>query len=169
MPWACGLYALQPDGSASTVLTGRLRERVGFDPSGRVMYHVDSRRRRLQRYRYDPDTGAATDPTLLVEFDDATPDGLCVDAEGCLWVALRDGWRVCRYARDGSPTARVDLPVPRPTAVCLLDGMLLITTALARLTDAALRAAPDSGRIFAAEVDVAAAPTHTWNGSPRQP
>jgi sugar lactone lactonase YvrE len=128
------------------------------------MYHVDSRRRGLHRYRYDLDTGTATDAWVLVEFDDATPDGLCVDAEGCLWVALWDGWRVCRYAPDGRWLAQVDLPVPRPTAVCLLDGALLITTARVGLTDAALRAAPDSGRIFAAEVHVAAAPTQAWNG-----
>ncbi|MFG1955309.1 SMP-30/gluconolactonase/LRE family protein [Micromonospora sp. NPDC048830] len=162
-PWSGGLYRLEPDGSVATVLTGvGCANGLGFDPAGETMYHVDSRRRRLTRYRYDLATGAAGDPRVLVEFDDATPDGLCVDAEGCLWVAMWDGWGVRRFAPDGTALARVEVPVPRPTAVCLVAGTLVVTTAWLGLDEATRRAAPDSGRIFAVDVGVDAPPTHTW-------
>ncbi|MER7443839.1 SMP-30/gluconolactonase/LRE family protein [Micromonospora avicenniae] len=162
-PWSGGLYRLEPDGSTATVLTGiGCANGLGFDPAGETMYHVDSRRRRLASYRYDPTTGEASDPRALVQFHDATPDGLCVDAEGCLWVAMWDGWCVRRFAPDGTPLARVPLPVPRPTAVCLVAGTLVVTTAWIGLDEATLQTAPDSGRIFAAEVGIDAAPTYTW-------
>ncbi|MFE9656960.1 SMP-30/gluconolactonase/LRE family protein [Micromonospora sp. NPDC006431] len=164
-PWTGGLYRLEPDGSVATVLTGvGCANGLGFDPTGETMYHVDSRRQRLTAYRYDPAAGTATEERVLAEFTDATPDGLCVDAEGCLWIAMWDGWSVHRFAPDGTPLARVDLPVPRPTATCLIEGVLVITSAWIGLDDAARRAAPDSGRIFAAEVGVSAAPAHTWDG-----
>jgi sugar lactone lactonase YvrE len=165
-PWSGGLYRLDPDGSVSTVLTGvGCANGLGFNPAGDVMYHVDSRRRTLTSYRYDPATGAASDQRILVEFSDATPDGLCVDAEGGLWIAMWNGWCVRRFAPDGTPLARVDVPVPRPTATCLVDGTLVVTSAWLGLDEAARRAAPDSGRVFAAEVGVAAAAAHTWNGT----
>jgi sugar lactone lactonase YvrE len=164
-PWSGGLFRLDPDGSVATLLTGiGCANGLGFNPAGDIMYHVDSRRRRLDRYRYDPATGTVSDPHVLVEFAAATPDGLCVDAEGCLWIAMWDGWSVRRYAPDGSPLARVEVPVPRPTATCLIDGTLVITSGWIGLDDAARRAAPDSGRIFAAEVGVGSAPTYTWDG-----
>ncbi|MEV5695275.1 SMP-30/gluconolactonase/LRE family protein [Micromonospora globbae] len=162
-PYSGGLYRLEPDGAVATVLTGiGCANGLGFDPAGQTMYHVDSRRRRLTSYRYDQATGEAADPRVLVEFDDVTPDGLCVDAEGCLWVAMWDGWNVRRLTPGGVELARVQLPVPRPTAVCLAAGTLLVTTAWIGLDEGARRAAPDSGRIFAADVGVDAAPTHTW-------
>ena len=163
-PWTGGLYRLEPDGSVATVLTRvGCANGLGFNPAGNTMYHVDSRRRRLDTYRYDPATGAAIERRLLVEFTDATPDGLCVDAEGCLWIAMWDGWSVRRFAPDGTPLERVDVPVPRPTAVCLVDGRLIITSAWIGLDEPARRAAPDSGRIFAADVGVGAGPAYTWD------
>jgi sugar lactone lactonase YvrE len=76
-----------------------------------------------------------------------------------------DGWCVRRFAPDGTLLAQVDVPVPRPTATCLVDGTLVVTSAWLGLDEAARRAAPDSGRVFAAEVGVAAAAAHTWNGT----
>jgi sugar lactone lactonase YvrE len=162
-PWSGGLYRLEPDGSVATVLDDiGCANGLGFDPAGETMYHVDSRRRRLTAYRYDPASGEAGDPRTLVECDDATPDGLCVDAEGCLWVAMWDGWSVRRFAPDGTLLTQVRVPVPRPTAVCLVAGTLVVTTAWIGLDEATRRAAPDSGRIFAVEVGVDAGPTYTW-------
>jgi sugar lactone lactonase YvrE len=164
-PWSGGLYRLEADGTVATVVAGiGCANGLGFNRAGDTMYHVDSRRRRLASYHYDAATGTATDPRVLVEFSDATPDGLCVDADGCLWIAMWDGWSVRRFAPDGTCLAQVDVPVPRPTAVCLVEGTLLITSAWIGLDDASRRAAPDSGRIFAVEVGVGAAPADTWDG-----
>lgn len=165
-PWSGGLYRLEPDGSLATVLTGfGCANGLGFDPAGETMFHVDSRRRQLTRYRYHAATGEASDPHVLVEFDDATPDGLCLDAEGCLWITMWDGWSVRRFAPDGRQLAQVRLPVPRPTAVCLVNGTLVVTSAWIGLDETSRRAAPESGRIFAVEVGVDAPPSYTWGAA----
>jgi sugar lactone lactonase YvrE len=69
---------------------------LGWSPDGDVFYHTDSIRRHIYRYDYDMASGSATNRTLLVDFGDVAevPDGLAVDVDGNLWVAMYDGWRL---------------------------------------------------------------------------
>src|SRR5690606_31843403 len=86
------------------------------------------------------------------------PDGMTVDAEGGLWVALWDGWRIVRYAPDGRVERTITLPVPRPTAMSFGGDdyrQLFITTASIGLSDAQLAAAPLSGSLFVCTPGVA--------------
>jgi sugar lactone lactonase YvrE len=81
---------------------------------------------------------------------------MTIDAEGCLWVAHWDGWRVTRYGPDGKPRQIVRMPVKRPTS-CAFGGrglsILYVTSARMGLTDAELAAAPLSGSVFAVNTD----------------
>ena len=87
-------------------------------------------------------------PLLEIELPGAVPDGLTVDAEGFLWVALWDGGRVRRYTPDGRLDREVMLPVDRPTSVAFggasLDA-LYVTTARHGLSAAALDRQPLAG------------------------
>ena len=77
------------------------------------------------------------------------PDGLTVDAEGFVWLAVWDGWMVIRYEPDGRVVQRLALPGPRPTSCCFGGAdlrTLYITTASVRLPARCIRAAGDRVR-----------------------
>ena len=86
-----------------------------------------------------------------------------MDAEGCLWVALWDGWKVARYTPGGKLDREIIMPIPRPTSCCFGgDGLrtLYITSARIRLSRETLREAPLSGGLFALELDTPGIPTN---------
>ena len=65
----------------------------------------------------DGDGGARNRRTFLT-FDegDGYPDGMTVDAEGCLWIAFWDGWCVRRYSPDAELLETIEVPVARPSS-----------------------------------------------------
>ena len=90
-PGAGALYRLELDGSCTTVLTGlTIANGIGWSPDGSTMYLNDSGTGCLETFRFDSDSGAITDRRTLVRSDQpgVVPDGLTVDAEGGIWVAL---------------------------------------------------------------------------------
>jgi sugar lactone lactonase YvrE len=83
------------------------------------------------------------------------PDGLTVDAEGCVWVALFGGSAVHRYTPDGDLLAVVPIPAAQVTA-CTFGGpnldRLYITTSREGLDDAAQATQPLAGALFSVDV-----------------
>jgi sugar lactone lactonase YvrE len=107
---------------------------LGWSPDDRLMYHVDTPRRRIDVYEFDALRGAlgARRAAIPVAPEHGRPDGLAVDAEGGLWLALWGGGAVQRYAPDGGVDARVELPVSQVTSCCFGDsdlGTLFVTSA----------------------------------------
>src|SRR5690242_7095720 len=98
------------------------------------MYLNDSGTGCLDAFRFDGPSGTISDRRTLVHIDQpgVAPDGLTVDEEGGIWVALWNGAAVHRYAPDGSLLSAVQLPVRRPTS-CAFGGpnrdTLFVTTA----------------------------------------
>ena len=132
------LSRITGDGTAETVLGDvTISNGIGWSPDGRAMYYVDTPTRRIDVFRFED--GKATDRRRFAEIEDGagSPDGLTVDAEGGVWVALWDGSAVRRYTPDGELERAVALPVPRVTA-CAFGGPnltdLYITTARVGLT-----------------------------------
>ena len=71
---------------------------IGWSPDGTTMYHVDSPRRRVDAYDFDVTSGLLTNPRVFADVGPGgVPDGLCVDAEGGVWVCVWDGGKVVRY------------------------------------------------------------------------
>jgi D-xylonolactonase len=129
------LYRLDRDRSATRILGGVGRTNgLGFSPDGGYLYYTDTHRREIYRFDYDRATGRLSGQEVLVRTpDDAgSPDGLAVDAEGCLWSAMWGGGCVLRFRPDGCEDGRIDLPTPRVTSVAFggagLDT-LFVTTA----------------------------------------
>jgi sugar lactone lactonase YvrE len=160
------LYRLDPDRTLHTVLTGvSVSNGLGWSPDGTTMYYVDTRTHGVDVFDHDPSTGAVTNRRRLVEVDRGWPDGMTVDAEGCLWVALWDGWGLRRYAPDGRLVTTVEVPAQRVTS-CAFGGpdlsTLYVTTARVGLRD--LRDQPAAGALFACEPGVAGLAPGEWAG-----
>ncbi|GAA0627680.1 SMP-30/gluconolactonase/LRE family protein [Kutzneria viridogrisea] len=118
------LARVEPDGTAKVVLDSvTISNGIGWSPDTRLMYYVDTPTRRIDVFDYDLDGGEAVNrrPLCSVEGTDGFPDGLCVDAEGCVWVALWGGSAVRRYTPDGRLDREVAMPVQQPTA-CAFGG-----------------------------------------------
>ena len=153
-PGAGGLYVLEPNGRVRQVLWDvGISNGIGWSPDDRRMYYVDSVTQRIDVFDFDAEAGILTNRRCLVEIpeSDGAPDGLCVDSEGLIWVALWDGGAIHRYSPEGRLAGKLELPVTRPTSVAfggpeLRD--LYITTARYALNDVQLKDQPDAGALF---------------------
>jgi sugar lactone lactonase YvrE len=158
------LYRLETDGTVEPMLSGvSISNGIDWDPSGRWCYYVDTPERRIDRFAFDGERGELGRRGTLVDLGNApgAPDGLTVDADGCVWVAMWEGGQVRRHAPDGRLLAVVDLPVERPTS-CAFGGpaldRLYITTSRHELSAQQLAEQPHAGKVFCLEPGVAGRP-----------
>ncbi|MGP3970789.1 SMP-30/gluconolactonase/LRE family protein [Streptomyces sp. 6N223] len=151
------LDRVAPDGTAATVAGEvTVSNGIGWSPDGSLMYYIDTPTRRVDVFTVTGD-GGVTGRRPLVDVSDVpgSPDGLTVDAEGCVWVAFWDGAAVRRYTPEGKLDRTLSVPVARPTA-CAFGGPsltdLYVTTARTGIDAAAEPLAgsvlvfPDAGR-----------------------
>jgi sugar lactone lactonase YvrE len=170
-PGAAALYRFD-DAGLTQVLDGvSLSNGLGWSPDGRRMYYVDSLTHRIDLFDFDAAAGAISDrrPFVEIEPEDGFPDGLAIDDEEGVWVALFRGHSVRRYGPDGSLDRVLELPVAKVTA-CAFGGddgrTLYVTTA-------SIGGEPEpAGSVFAGELDVAgppARPVHLGEGRSTAP
>lgn len=167
-PGGAAFYRLDADGTLHTVLTGvSCSNGLGWSPDGATMYYIDTPTGGVDAFDHDPDTGTVTNRRRLVDVERGWPDGLTVDAEGCLWVALWDGWGLRRYAPDGRLLTTVELPARRVTS-CAFGGpdlsVLYVTSARTGLSDDELARQPEAGSLFAFAPGVVGLPPGEWAG-----
>ncbi len=153
-PGAGTLYRLELDGRCSTVLTGlTISNGIGWSPDGATMYLSDSGTGFVEAFDFDDVTGAISGRRTLVQIDQPgmAPDGLTIDEQGDIWVAIYGGWAVNRYSPKGSLRATVQIPAAQTTS-CAFGGddrsTLFVTTGREGLDNAALERQPDAGRVF---------------------
>ncbi|MGY3848940.1 SMP-30/gluconolactonase/LRE family protein [Streptomyces hydrogenans] len=134
---------------------------LGWSPDGTLLYYADSPTRRVDVFDYDPATGALSGRRPFAVLDRGYPDGLTVDAEGNVWVAVWGGGEVLALTPGGVLHARVELPASHVTS-CAFAGpdldVLVITTATHGLSDDRRRAEPDAGRLFVCRPGVTGLP-----------
>ena len=128
------LSRITADGTLDVVLDDvDVSNGTGWSPDGRLMYYIDSPTCRIDVFDVGEDQKPFNRRQLAaIEEGAGFPDGLTVDADGCVWVALWDGGALRRYTPSGELDRVVPLPVRRPTA-CAFGGAdltdLYITTA----------------------------------------
>jgi sugar lactone lactonase YvrE len=153
-PGAGVLYRLELDGSCTTVMVGlTISNGIGWSPDSATMYLSDSGTATIDAFGFDAATGEISDRRTIVHVAEpgVAPDGLTIDEEGNIWVALWDGGAVRCYSPEGALVRTIPLPVDRPTS-CAFGGpdgaTLFVTTARHGLDEAALARQPDAGRVF---------------------
>lgn len=162
------LVRLEADGALTTLDDDLgLSNGLAWTADGRRLLSVDTARQTVFVRDYDPVTGAVGERRVHLRLDDGSPDGMAMDADDHLWVAVWGAGEVRRFGPDGSLVDRLAVPAPHTSCVAFAGDdlrTLVVTTARDGLHDDQLRAHPDSGRLFCARVDVPGVPVATWSG-----
>lgn len=146
----CGLWRFDATGGFAELAPGvSMSNGLGWSPDGTLMYYVDTMTRRIDVFDYDVGTGMVSGRRPWVSLpEDHLPDGLCVDAEGCVWLAVWGQSGVMCFAPDGALDRRIAVPTPLITS-CAFGGpdlgTLFITTACEDESD------PYAGQLFAVD------------------
>jgi sugar lactone lactonase YvrE len=165
------LLRLEADGSLTTIDDDLgLSNGLGWSPDGGTLYSADTARGVIFRRDYGPDT--IGDREEFIVFDDGVwPDGMTVDAQGNLWVAIWGGSGVRVLGPDGvertGAGARIDAPHSSSVAFAgpLLDR-LVVTSASRDLDDAERAQWPDAGGLFVGRPQAQGLPSSTWREAP---
>lgn len=140
---SAGLYRIDPDGGVRTMLDGlRLSNGLDWSPDGSIFYLIDSLELSVDAFDFDPERGEIANRRRLVRLDwgGGAANGMTVDGEGCLWVAVTGGGEVRRYTPGGELIGRIAIGVPGATS-CAFGGsdldVLFITSRSGRMPEIA--------------------------------
>lgn len=159
------LYRLGPGEPGVVLPDVTISNGLDASPDDSLVYYVDTPTRRVDVFDWSTDDGlTGRRPFVEIASADGVPDGLTVDAEGGVWVALWGGSAVRRYAPDGTLDAVLPLPVRQVTAMTFggdeLDH-LYVTTSSDKLGSGA---EPLAGAVFSAAVGVRGLPVRPYAG-----
>jgi sugar lactone lactonase YvrE len=167
-PGVAALYRLDPDLQVSRVVSGvTLSNGLGWSLDGRHMYYIDSMTQGVDVFDFEPADGSLGQRRRLITIPPAEglPDGLTVDAEGGLWIALHGSGTIRRY----TPDARIDRVVRVPPSMvtcCAFGGPdladLYITTMSLGMSELERRAQPQAGALFRCRPGVRGLPPHRF-------
>lgn len=164
---AAVLYCMEHDGSIRQVLDKlTVSNGLVWTADKQTMYFIDTPTRKVQAFAYDHETGAISEPREAVRIPEheGKPDGMAIDEQGRLWIALYGGGGVgCFDPETGEMLLKVNVPAPHTTS-CAFGGerldTLYITTARDGLSDEQLQEYPHSGGIFAIKPDAKGVPAN---------
>ena len=164
---AC-LYRLDTDGTVRRMLDGvTISNGIAWSGDGVTMFYIDSPTGRIDAFSYEPATGAISDRRTVVRIpaEVGSPDGLTIDADGGLWLALWGGSAIHRYL-DGRLDRVIDMPVSQPTSCAFGGGdldELYVTSAWKGLSADARRAEPLAGAVFRVRPGVRGVPPSVYS------
>jgi sugar lactone lactonase YvrE len=162
--FVCSLYVVEGDGALRTITGGiAVSNGIGWDDDRGLMYYTDTWTHRIDVFDYDLETGEATNRRTFADVpeEDGLPDGLEVDAEGGVWVALFRGGEVRRFDPDGTVSERVTTPTSCPTSITFGGPDLrtaYVTSSRSWLTDEQRATEELGGAVLAFDAGVAGRP-----------
>lgn len=173
MPWGGkeplgSLYVLEPGGDVRELLNGvTISNGLAWTESGRRLYYIDSPTHSIDVFDVEPDSRVLGNRKSVATIPDAHPDGMAIDDEGLLWVAVAGGYRVDRVdPRNGDVVARVEVPVRQVTSVAFggarLD-QLFITTGKGMMHEGE-NPSPHAGDVFVVDPGVTGPPASRFAG-----
>ncbi|NHE57371.1 SMP-30/gluconolactonase/LRE family protein [Cyclobacterium plantarum] len=126
----------------------------------KTMYYIDSPTRKIQAFDFDIETGFISFKEIAVSIPEemGTPDGMCMDQNGKLWVAHYGGFGVYQWdPKTGMQLDKIDVAAPHVTSCAFVgpeNNELLITTARENLSDDMIQKYPQSGGVFLCKMPV---------------
>ena len=161
---AASLYRLDPDGSVHVVLDDvTVSNGLEWSPDGGRAFYNDTATFRVAVFDYSTERGL-TDRRTFADLGDLRPDGLTVDADGGVWVALSNGGAVRHYDDRGVLQDVLELPVRKVTA-CTFGGLgldrLYVTTSREGLDPGE---EPLAGSLFVADLGTKGLPARPFAG-----
>ncbi|MDC3284006.1 SMP-30/gluconolactonase/LRE family protein [Opitutales bacterium] len=133
------LYRLDQSGSLKRMIPGVTNSNgICWDLEKKLMYYIDTPTQKVTVYDYDLASGKIENSRIAVDFTkfsiEGSPDGMTMDSEGMLWVAMCHGGAVLQVNPDtGELLRKVLLPCVETTA-CTFGGnrldRLFVTTGI---------------------------------------
>lgn len=163
------LYRVEKTGACVKALDGvRVPNSLCWSPDDRTMYFTGPTLREVFAYDFDAESGTPGRRRVFAAIPEPhLPDGATVDEEGCVWLAVYQGWRLHRYAPDGRLVRTIELPVQSPTSLAFGGPdlrTLFITTATQRIAPEELAKQPLSGGVLAINPGVRGLPEPRFAG-----
>jgi sugar lactone lactonase YvrE len=169
-PGVASLYRLEPDYRVTRVLSNiTLSNGLDWTADNRRMYYIDSTTQRVDAFDFDLEHGTLGERHTVIDVprEIGLPDGMTVDAEGGLWVALHGSGSIRRYTPDGDLDGILRVPA-RQVTCCAFGGAdfgdLYITSMTYGLSSEALRDQPLAGAIFRTRPGVHGRPSYRFAG-----
>ena len=152
---AGNVYCLQTDLSVNKKIEHvTISNGIAWSLDHRVFYYIDTPAQEIVAYDYNTATGMISNKStvIVVPEEEGHPDGMTIDTEGMLWIALWGGWRITRWnPHTGKKILEIKLPVSKVSS-CTFGGPgledLFITTAAKDLSERELKEQPLSGSLF---------------------
>jgi len=158
------LYRFGPDLAAEVALPEvTVSNGLEWSPDDSLAYYVDTRTDRIDVFDWDPEGGLRNRRPFVEVEGDGGPDGLTVDADGGVWVALYGGWAVRRYTAQGRLDQVIEVPARQVTAVTFAGpelDQLIITTSRHGLDDDV----GPAGALFGARPGIRGRPVREFAG-----
>jgi sugar lactone lactonase YvrE len=163
-PEQAALYRFDAGGLAQ-IRTITVGNGTDWDVERNRMYHVDSTTQRIDVFDYEVGTGEVENPRTWATVDsgDGLPDGLTIDSDGCVWLALFQGGVVRRFDPDGR--RMLDIALPTPFVTCPAFGgddlsVLFVTSSQHKIPPEERAGHPLAGALFAIEAGARGRPAN---------
>lgn len=164
---AAVLYRFDKDGSIHTMIENvTISNGIVWSADKKTMYYIDTPTGEVVGYDYDDATGEISNKRVAVKVEDGSPDGMTIDENDHVWVALWGGNAVgCYDPKTGKLLQKVQVPAPNVTS-CAFGGKdlktLYITTARGQMSDEQLKKYPQSGGLFSVQLNVKGVPANFY-------
>ena len=168
---AATLYRFDTDKSIHTMVNKvTCSNGIAWTADKKIMYYIDTPTGNIDAFDYDATTGNISNRRTAIKVPDGSglPDGMCIDSEDKLWVALWGGSGVARFdPLTGEMLLKINVPAPHTTSCCFGGKdlrTLYITTAKHELTEKKEKQYPLSGGLFSIDIDVRGVPADFYEG-----
>lgn len=152
---AGALYRLDPDSTVHKMIDGvSTSNGIVWSLNHQKMYYIDTPTHKVMAWDYDSETGNINNPQTAIEIpvDMGSPDGMTIDEEGNVWIALWNGSAVgCWNPETGELLHTLNVPAKNVTSCAFGDddlGTLYITTARTGTSDEDIEKFPHAGGLF---------------------